>query len=237
MKRRAGHTTRSRATIRARIAGYESWLAEHEEGLILVAQDGELRIEGPVSVDIGAGVRKPYTVSINFPAGDPFALPTVFDIGNHFPPGLDRHVVPSDTGPAWWCMWFSEDPEYDPGSEDALPRLVGLIRGFVYRQLIFDDRLRQGHPHPWPGREWAHGEDAYDEWVGENVGDIARTALPDLLPYVRGAALSWNKRCPCASGQKAGLCHFDQLQRLRSASQPHRVERALLRLMNRESNV
>jgi SEC-C motif len=52
-------------------------------------------------------------------------------------------------------------------------------------------------------------------WIPQELGPLDAAGLRRLLPYLLGNRLSYNRRCPCGSGKKAGLCHRDAAERIR----------------------
>jgi hypothetical protein len=106
--------------------------------------------------------------------------------------------------------------------------------------VIYQDRVRRGVPkaQAWPGSAWAHGKQGHIEWIQEQLGDVLDPAgLCRLLPYLLGNRLSYNKRCPCGSGKKAGLCHRDAAERIREALRVQDLRQAVEELGRRANYV
>lgn len=206
---------------RARFESYAAYLAEHEPALIqrLDTRAGLATIMGDLTVNVGAGVRRPYTVELRFEGLDPFQPPKVWDRGGHFPPDGERHVEDHGVRGWRWCLWLPQAPEVDFTDPEPLGPFLEKVRGFILKQVIYQERVRQGVPkaQAWPGPAWAHGKQGHMEWIQEQLGPLHPAELHRLLPYLLGNRLSYNKRCPCGSGKKAGLCHRDAVERIREA--------------------
>jgi predicted ATP-dependent protease len=64
---------------RARVESYAAYLAKHEPGLTLRLDKlaGLATMVGELSVNVGAGVRRPYCVELRFEGLNPFRPPEV----------------------------------------------------------------------------------------------------------------------------------------------------------------
>jgi SEC-C motif len=226
---------------RIRFESYAAYLAEHEPALIqrLDKSAGLATITGKLTVNVGAGVRQEFTVELRFDSLNPFRPPEVWDRGGHFPPDGERHV--EDHGPrGWrWCLWLPEAPEVDFTEPEPLTPFLSKVRGFILKQVIYQDRVSRGIPkaQAWPGPAWAHGQEGHDQWIQEQLGPLNPAGLRRLLPYLLGNRLSYNKRCPCGSGKKAGLCHRDAAERIREALHVQALRKAVEELGHRASGV
>lgn len=216
---------------RARFELYAAYLAEHEPGLTLRldTQAGLATITGDVTVNVGAGVRRQYTIELRFESLDPFHPPEVWDRGGHFPPDGERHVEDHGMRGWRWCLWLPQAPEVDFTSPEPLGPFLEKVRGFISKQLIYQDRVRRGVPktQAWPGSAWAHGQQGHVQWIKEQLGPLGPAELRQLLPYLLGNRLSYNKRCPCGSGKKAGRCHRDAAERIREALRAQELRQAV----------
>jgi SEC-C motif len=232
---RVGRTSPSLAPrARVRFQSYADYLAERELGLIqrLDESVGVASITGDLSVMVGAGIRRPYTVELRFQGLDPFQPPEVWDRGGHFPPDGERHVEDHDSKGWRWCLWLPQAPEVDFAEPEPLGPFLEKVRGFIVKQLIYEDRIRRGIPRSqaWPGPAWAHGHQGHVQWIHEQLGLLDHAGLRGLLPYLLGNRLSYNKRCPCGSGKKAGLCHRAAAERIREALRVQDLRRAVQEL-------
>lgn len=221
---------------RERFSSYAQYLSSNEPDLRLEfdLRAKKARIIGRLPTDIGAGVTRNYYVEVRFNQLDPFSAPEVWDRGRHFPPDGERHVEDHQEAGWRWCLWLPSVPEVDFKQTDALPRFLKKLRGFIRKQLIYDDRRRRGHPKPWPGDEWDHGDAGFVEWIGELLGDIDERGLKRLLPYLKGARLSTNKTCPCGSGKKAGMCHRAAAESIRTARDVVNVDKIISKLLTKK---
>jgi hypothetical protein len=147
---------------RNRFESYAAYLAEHEAALVLRldTRAGLATITGDLTVDVGAGVRRPYTIEFRFEGLNPFRPPDVWDRGGHFPPDGERHV--EDHGPrGWrWCLWLPQAPEVEFTDPEPLVPFLEKVRGFIFKQMIYRDRIRRGvSPGSGLARPaWAHGQ-------------------------------------------------------------------------------
>jgi hypothetical protein len=225
----------------ARFQAYAAYLTEHEPALTqrLDKLAGVATIMGTLTVNVGAGVRRRFTVELRFENLNPFRPPEVWDGGGHFPPDGERHV--EDHGPrGWrWCLWLPEAPEVDFTDPEPLGPFLEKVRGFIFKQVIYQDRVGAGVPkaQAWPGPAWAHGQQGHVQWIREQLGPLSPAGLRRLLPYLLGNRLSYNKRCPCGSGKKAGLCHRDAAERIREALHVQDLRKAVEELGHRASGV
>lgn len=222
---------------RARFQLIHDYLRSEEPGLTLEL-NGEARsarITGSLPVDIGAGVRRQYKVEFRFRDLDPFTVPEAWDAGRHFRPDGDRHVEDHRERGWRWCLWLPHSPEVDFSLPTAIKDFIAHVRGFIFKQLVYQDRKRQGHPHPWPGDEWGHGNEGHLEWLEERLGDLESASLERFRPFLTTSRLAAKKQCPCGSGQRAGQCHKQIADEIRTAMIPELAE-ALEILIRRRRN-
>lgn len=211
MTRAGGRGTRKGLApeARKRFAEFEEYLGQEELGMRLTVDEatGQAHISGSVQVDIGAGVRQAFEVAIRFDDLDPFKTPRVWDTVGRFPPAMERHVEDHGEAGGRFCLELEEKPDIHFAADDGLDHLLSNLRGFLRKQLMYEDRKRQGHPDPWPGEAWGHGSDGYVEWLRELLGEIDGAAVRRLRPFFGTRRLAGNRTCPCASGKKARDCH------------------------------
>jgi hypothetical protein len=213
---------------RARFSQYETYLDAHEPGFA-VRVDSETStatIAGRLGVNVGAGIEREFDLEFHFPQMNPFAIPDVWDRVGHFPGGLDRHIIKGPTG-WWWCLGLPQAPPVDFTADEPLAPFLGEVRGFIFKQLIYDDRCRAGHPDPWPGAAWGHGLRGHMEWIEEQLGPCDGPMSASLLPFLLDVPLAGNRTCPCGSGKKAGTCHRDAATKVREAAKDTTVRDAI----------
>lgn len=212
-----------------RFAEFQNYLSGDEPGLRIEFDHAarRARIVGDMEMRIGAGVPRTYRLEIRFNDLNPFSAPEVWDRGHHFEPDGQRHVEDHGQQGWRWCLWLAAVPEVDFEQEDPLTPFLSKVRGFIKKQLIYEDRRRRGHPKPWPGPEWGHGNAGYVEWFDEVLGNIDLGAMKRLLPFMKGARLSARKTCPCGSGQKAGDCHRSAAEKIRTSLTAAEVDRVV----------
>jgi hypothetical protein len=58
----------------------------------------------------------------------------------------------------------------------------------------------------WPGPQYGHRIDGYEQWITEEFGDehALRLFIPILKAHLK---IGRNERCPCDSGLKFKKCH------------------------------
>lgn len=226
---------------RTRFESYAAYLAEHEPGLTLRLDKlaGLATITGDLTVNVGAGVRRPYTIELRFEGLDPFQPPQVWDRRGHFPPDGERHVEDHGVWGWRWCLWLPQAPEVEFTDPEPLGPFLEKVRGFIFKQLIYQDRVRRGVPkaQAWPGPAWTHGKQGHTEWIQEQLGALDSARLRRLLPYLLSNRLSYNKRCPCGSGKKAGRCHRDAAERIREGLHVQDLRQAVEELGRRANHV
>lgn len=218
---------------RVRFQEFEDFLAREEPELRLEIDpiSRRAKILGNIAVDIGAGVRRGFSVELRFDGLDPSRTPRVWDRGRRFRPDGERHV--EDHGALGWrfCLELDASPDITFTAPDGLAQLLANLRGFIRKQLIYEDRKRQGHPRPWPGSAWDHGTGGYVEWIEEALGEMDAAGLRRLYPFLTIRRLAANKKCPCGSGNKAGDCHREAANLVRTAQDRGEIERALAHLI------
>lgn len=222
---------------RARFELIDEYLKSEEPGLALEldGERGSARVIGTLPVDVGAGIRRDYKVEFRFAGLDPFVVPEAWDAGHHFPPDGDRHVEEHYSRGWRWCLWLPHSPEVDFSLPTGIKDFISRVRGFIFKQLTYEDRKRQGHPHPWPGPEWAHGEDGHVEWLQERLGSLNSDSLRRFRPFLTTSRLASKKQCPCGSGRKAGQCHRQVVDEIRTAMSPDLMN-ALDRFLEKRRN-
>ena len=165
---------------------FEDYLRQEEPGLGLRLDEttDSARITGSIKVDIGAGVTRSFAVEIRFEGRDPFKTPRVWDAGRRFRPDGERHV--EDHVEGWrFCLELDAAPDIDFADEQGLQSLLQNLRGFIVKQIMYEERLRRGHPHPWPGHAWDHGTAGHVEWLSDMLGDIDGPGLRRLTPFLK----------------------------------------------------
>lgn len=182
------------------------------------------RILGTLAVDVGAGIRQEYEVEFRFGDLDPFNVPEAWDAGRRFRPDGDRHVEDHRECGWRWCLWLPHSPEVDFSLPTGIKDFIAHVRGFIFKQLIYEDRKRQGQPYPWPGDEWAHGNEGHVEWLEHRLGDLGSRSLERLSPFLTTSRLAAKKQCPCGSGRKASECHKPIVDEVRAAMIPDLAE-------------
>ena len=211
---------------RARFELIDDYLRSEEPGLALEldTEARSARIIGKLAVDIGAGILRQYKVEFRFHDLDPFSVPDAWDAGRHFRPDGDRHVEDHRERGWRWCLWLPHSPEVDFSLPTGIKDFIDHVRGFIFKQLVYEERKRQGHPHPWPGDEWGHGNEGHVEWLEERLGDLEAESIQRLRPFLTTSRLATKKRCPCGSGRKAGGCHKPVVDEIREAMIPDLAE-------------
>ncbi len=169
------------------------WTVDEELQKIIL--EGILTIKGPANV--------PYSValSIKFPDTYPNTLPKVFDPIGRFPPDLDRHVLSDGS----FCLWLPIDLPLNLERGNTIVDFLDHVALFLERQLIYEVTGL------WPGKAWAHGTEAFIDYIGEHLGgseliEIFGAVLSGIIKVGR------NDRCLCGSGKKYKHCHLEKVE-------------------------
>jgi hypothetical protein len=211
---------------RERFRFIEEYLQSEEPGLALKldAEDRSARIRGRLPVDIGGGITRDFKVEFRFEGLDPFAVPEAWDLGRRFPPDSERHVEEHHAEGWKWCLWLPHSPEVNFSLATGIKEFIDHVRGFIFKQHVYEDRKRLGLSNPWPGPAWGHGTEGHIQWLAERLGSLDGASIERLKPYLSSSRLAANKQCPCGSGQKAGECHKSIVDEIRAAMDVELVE-------------
>jgi hypothetical protein len=159
----------------------------------------------------------PTSIGLRFVLRDgyPRTEPLVYETSRVFDrTTLDGHVLSNGRLCLWLpprSQWQGRDPDHpwswrDP---DALLRLVDQTVLFAERHLIWQVTGK------WPGRESAHGDQGYVEYIHEVLGcDIERLGL-FASAFGERDAVDPYASCPCGSGSKYRFCHLERVRELR----------------------
>jgi hypothetical protein len=149
-----------------------------------------------------SGIIHRISTEIRFRNTYPVDEPSAYDIEKRFKalpgrPLADRHL--GEDG--WCCLWLSPRSEWDSGNPDTLLHFLRQLVAFFERQLVYDAIKR------WPGREYAHGDDGYVEYIRERLCDSEQmVALYEAI--LRGSPRPRRREpCPCGSGKPFASCH------------------------------
>lgn len=211
-------------------------LATHESELQLLLDEsrGLARIVGSLTMRRSDGRAVGFEVEVRYPGLDPFQVPDVYDPVGRFPPNPERHVERDGR----FCLWLPpKAPRPRFRQPDGLPFFLDRVREFLRLQVIYETRVRRGKVPHWPGPEWGHGEDGYDEWARENFADLDADQIRTLLRLVGEPPRRAGARCACGSGRRFGNCHKGVVRELRAAWDDRDARSACLRfLKERERN-
>lgn len=204
-----------KASARHRFEEHRRHLVDHEPGLTLTLDESQdlAVIRGVLEVPVGAGVRRHYSVEIEYHDMSPFKLPATRETARAIPWDIDRHIAVDGT----FCMWLPQTAPRDFDTTDGLALHLDRVREFFLLQVLYDDNLRRGRTPTWEGPAWGHGLAGHQEWVREQIEGLDARALSGLYRALRKAPHP-GARCPCHSGRKVRDCHAEWLRRMRHAS-------------------
>lgn len=168
---------------------------------------GAVYLEGTLSYRLACGIPTEVPVRIDFPPDYPRQEPRAIDVARLFEHSLDRHFA-TDEGQC--CLWLPPKSRWDKHDPDTLLVFLDEVVIFFHRQLIYD----AGGQVEWPGPQYGHRLDGYEQWITEEFGDkeALRTFIPILNAHVK---IGRNARCPCGSGLKFKKCHNEKIEQIR----------------------
>lgn len=205
-------------------------LAVHEGSLRLLVDEaqGHARIVGVLNMLRSDGKVTGFEVAIKYPGLDPFQVPDAYDPVGRFPPNSERHVE----GDGRFCLWLPpKAPHQRFRQPEGLPYFLDRVREFLRLQVIYETRVRRGKIPHWPGPEWGHGEDGYDQWAREHLAGLDAEHIRSVLRLIENPPRRAGARCACGSGRRFGNCHKDAVRELRAAWDDNDAMAACLRLL------
>jgi hypothetical protein len=168
---------------------------------------GSVHLEGNLVYPLACGIPTEVPVRIDFPFDYPRREPRAFDVARRFEHGLDRHLAIDDGA---CCLWLPPKSRWDASDPDTLLEFLDEVYVFFHRQLVYD----AGGQVEWPGPQYGHRTDGYEQWITEEFGDeqALRAFIPTLNANVKNGR---NERCPCGSGRKFKKCHNEKIEQTR----------------------
>jgi SEC-C motif-containing protein len=179
----------------------------------VVADAGEVQLEGGLIYRAECGIPTEVAVRIEFPFDYPWSEPRAFDSVGRFEHSLDRHFS-TETGRC--CLWLPPKSQWDARNPDCLILFLDEVAVFFDRQLIYD----AGGQVAWPGEQYGHGPDGYWEWILEEFGGSAELVVPFSPEFEGSFRLGRNDTCRCGSGKKYKRCHIVAIERIRREIAP-----------------
>lgn len=170
-------------------------------------ETGSAHLEGTLVYLAACGIPTEVPIRIDFPFDYPRREPRAFDVARRFEHGLDRHLS-TDEGAC--CLWLPPQSRWDASDPDTLLTFLDEVVVFFDRQLVYD---ASGQVE-WPGPEYGHRVDGYEQWIAEEFGDeeALRAFIPILNAHVK---VGRNEKCPCSSGRKFKKCHNEKIEQIR----------------------
>jgi hypothetical protein len=168
---------------------------------------GAIYLEGTLIYRLACGIPTEVPVRIAFPRDYPRREPRAFDVARRFAHGLDRHMAIDDGA---CCLWLPPKSRWDAGDPDTLLTFLDEVVVFFHRQLVYD----AGGQVEWPGPQYGHRFDGYEQWIIEVFGDehALRAFIPILKAHLK---IGRNEGCPCGSGRKFKKCHNEKIEQIR----------------------
>ena len=168
---------------------------------------GAIHLEGTLVYRAACGIPAAVSVRIDFPFDYPRREPRAFDVDGQFEHSLDRHFA-TDEGAC--CLWLPPKSRWEPSDPDTLLTFLDEVAVFFHRQLVYD----AGGRVAWPGPQYGHRIDGYEQWITEEFGDDQ--ALRAFIPILNAnLKIGRNEKCPCGSQRKFKRCHNEMLEHIR----------------------
>ena len=183
-----------------------SWSLDDKNGMAVVS--------GQLLVCDGAGVPRPITVRIDIPPTYPHGVPIAYALNGRFPMDPDGHVLEGGQ----LCMWLHELQPLDFIYRDVLTTYVDHVVLFLHRALIYEQTGR------WPGPAWAHGYNAYVDYLVEALGSVQNVEI-FRLTLLSETVRKRNEPCICGSGKKYKACHQRAVDGIKHRLSPTRLQR------------
>ncbi len=163
-------------------------------------EDGQVRLEGTITLLAECGVPKLIPVRVEFPLDYPQREPRAYDAADRFPHEANRHFYPDGR----CCLWLPPETRWKAEDSEGLCHFLEEIAVFFDRQLIYDAEGKG----IWPGEQRSHYTAGYIEYIQELLnGD--KHLLDALAPtFANRSGTGRNSPCPCGSGIKYKKCHL-----------------------------
>jgi hypothetical protein len=178
---------------------------------------GSVHLEGTLVYRLACGIPRDVPVRIDFPFDYPRREPRALDVAGLFEHSLDRHFATDD---GVCCLWLPPKSRWDPSDPNTLLTFLDEVVVFFDRQLVYD----AGGRVEWPGPQYGHRLDGYEQWIAEEFGDeqALRIFVPILKAHVK---IGRNEKCPCGSGRKFKKCHNEKIEQIRRGVAPSILQR------------
>jgi SEC-C motif len=168
---------------------------------------GSVHLEGTLVYRAACGIPTAVPVRIDFPFDYPRREPRALDVARLFEHSLDRHFATDD---GVCCLWLPPKSRWDASDPDTLLTFLDEVVVFFHRQLVYD----AGGQAEWPGPQYGHRIDGYEQWIAEEFGD--EQALSAFIPILNAhVKVGRNEKCPCGSGRKFKKCHNEKIEQIR----------------------
>jgi hypothetical protein len=186
-------------------------------GFRIDEESGSVHLEGNLVYRAACGIPTEVPVRVDFPQDYPLHEPRALDVAGRFEHSLDRHFATDD---GVCCLWLRPMSRWDALDPDTLLTFLDEVVIFFHRQLVYD----AGGQVEWPGPQYGHRLDGYEQWITEEFGDEG--ALSIFIPILKShRKIGRNERCPCGSGRKFKKCHNEKVEQIRRAVEASILER------------
>ncbi len=148
---------------------------EHYPGLAfhLDSEGRQMCLEGDFILEADCGVPTPIRIRIEFRSNYPVTEPVAYDAAGYFPTSLDRHILKDGQ----FCLWLPPCSPWNKDDPHRLLRFLDEVTVFLERQLVYDATGGT----MWPGPQYKHGTDGYEEFMLSLLGDN-QAHLRSLFP-------------------------------------------------------
>lgn len=189
---------------------------DHDQSLVALAYPGlrfrvnedRVTLDGLLPLEAECGIITKVQIRIDFLDNYPEREPLAYDASNRFPHIADRHFYTDGRCCLWHplkSMWQSEEPK-------GLIAFLDQVSVFFDRQLIYDVTKT------WPGPQYSHGFQGYQEVIVELLGGEPHLVNTFARALTGVSGIGRNSLCPCGSGVKYKKCHRDPVETIKSRS-------------------
>lgn len=161
-----------------------------------------------------------FHVEVWIPPEFPKEIPVVYETAGRIPHTVHWHTFQKGN----LCVIVPEEWFLNPNSKSLIAYLDGPLRNFFIGHALAE----AGQPRPMGER--SHYARGLFEAYGEMVECDNPKAISRYLDYCSAKKLKLHWPCPCGSGKRVSICHFEHLIALRKKIPRWIAEKAYDRL-------